>query len=192
VLKDSAGADTAHIYKDNYTQDELAQLLLDLAAAGIETVIQENGTGATNTAPTGLVLSENWVREGTAAGTGFATLQGIDAEQSGASLIYKIVTADGLADTNGRFEISGDTLLVADPLALDFEQANAHTITIAVTDAAGATSQFDVEIQITDWVGEKVTGKDDKNEVIRGGRGNDSLNGGAGTTRSPGAWARTR
>jgi Ca2+-binding RTX toxin-like protein len=76
VLKDSAGADTAHIYKDNYTQDELAQLLLDLAAAGIETVIQENGTGATNTAPTGLVLSENWVREGTAAGTGFATLQG--------------------------------------------------------------------------------------------------------------------
>jgi Ca2+-binding RTX toxin-like protein len=65
-------------------------------------------------------------------------------------------------------------------LALDFEQANAHTITIAVTDAAGATSQFDVEIQIADWVGEKVTGKDDKNEVIRGGRGNDSLSGGGG------------
>ena len=94
--------------------------------------------------------------------------------------------------SGGMYLPAHDTLLVADPLALDFEQANAHTITIAVTDAAGATSQFDVEIQITDWVGEKVTGKDDKNEVIRGGRGNDSLNGGAGTTRSPGAWARTR
>jgi Ca2+-binding RTX toxin-like protein len=188
VLKDDDGIDTAHIYKDNYSPDELAQLLLDLAEAGIDNVIQEEGTGApANTGPTGLELSDNWVREGSAVGAYIATLTGLD-EDAGESLTYKIVQEDGtLVDNDGRFMIvvlpSGEVeLQLAGPMQIDYEKAKEHEIKIRVTDKAGEfyeTQPGDVAIQVLNRYRETVTGTG-ANETILSGIGNDTLDGGAG------------
>ncbi len=195
MLKDDDGVDTAHIYKDNYTQAELAQLLLDLAEAGIENVIQEDGTGATNKAPTGLTLSSNTVVEVSAVGTKIATLVPVDENlgDPNESFTFSIVTdADSNLTTlnDGRFMIVGDSLQVANRLKFDYEIDPKHTmtLTIRVTDKAGLFVDTAVTIKVLDHIGENVTGSPGPDEIwggigadfFNGGGGNDTLVGGFG------------
>jgi len=124
-------------------------------------------------APSSLALSNSTVRENTPAGSQIGKLSAVDPD-TGDRLTYTL-----LDDAGGRFAISGDRIVVADSLKLDYEQAQAHAIRVRVTDNHGLSAEKSFTIAVQDVVSETVAGSAG-HDVIKGGLGRDVLTGGAG------------
>lgn len=124
-------------------------------------------------APSLLELSSSTVRENTPAGSEIGRLSAVDPD-TGDRLTYTL-----LDDAGGRFAISGDRIVVADRLKLDYEQGQSHAVRVRVTDSHGLSMQKDFTIAIQDVIAEIVTGTEG-HDVIRGGLGRDVLTGRGG------------
>jgi VCBS repeat-containing protein len=126
-----------------------------------------------NDAPWNISLSNTKIEEYATAGKEVGKLTVSDPE--GGSFTYELV--DSAA---GRFALdTTGTLKVADGVKLDYEQAASHTIKIRVKDAAGATFEKSLTVNVTDIATERVTGTA-KADVLKGGSGKDTFKGGDG------------
>ncbi len=151
-----------------------------------------------NDAPSNLVASgplsvQEQVVDGGTSGVGFdpggtvvATLSASDPD-AGDTLTYSIVS-----DPSTFFEIIGNTLVVKAGAPLDYEMATSHVVTVAVTDAAGASTQIAVTIAVANF-GQTITlsgsavftGSSEEDSIagvsgfdsIVGGLGNDTIDG---------------
>jgi VCBS repeat-containing protein len=113
-----------------------------------------------NDAPWNLSLSNAKIDENATAGNEIGKLTASDPE--GGSFTYELVDNAG-----GRFTLDATgTLKVADGSKLDFEQAMSHTVKVRVKDAAGATFEKSLTVQVTDVAAETVTGTAD---ILTGG-----------------------
>ncbi|MBY3259854.1 hypothetical protein HFO09_09080 [Rhizobium laguerreae] len=107
---------------------------------------------------------------GTMVGTLTATDPDADDQQS-----FTLVD-----DAAGRFALTnGNQIVVNEGLALDFEQASSHQITIRATDSGGNSIDRDITISVADVDPELVIGSF-WNDVIYGGAGADRLFGNIG------------
>jgi len=98
----------------------------------------ENG----NSAPTGLALSAATIAENAAAGTIVGQLSAVDPD-AGDSATFSL-----LDDAGGRFAIASGSLVVAG--ALDWETNARHSVTVQVTDSAGATFSKSFIVNVSD------------------------------------------
>jgi Ca2+-binding RTX toxin-like protein len=126
-----------------------------------------------NQAPADIRLSSDTVQEFRANGTVVGTLSTTDTG-GGNFPTYTL-----LNDAGGRFVLAGDQIKVANGLLLDFEQTQAHTITLRSTDRGGLHIDKSLVIHVANVDPEVVTG-DGAANVIVGGAFNDRLSGGAG------------
>jgi VCBS repeat-containing protein len=127
-----------------------------------------------NDAPWNLSLSNTRIEENATAGKEVGKLTVSDPE--GGSFTYELV--DSAA---GRFTLDTTGVLkVANGTRLDYEQAASHTIKIRVKDAAGATFEKSLTVDVTDIAAENVTGTAAA-DVLKGGSGKDTFKGGAGS-----------
>jgi Ca2+-binding RTX toxin-like protein len=122
---------------------------------------------------TDIGLSNRSVNEFSASGAVVGRLSLSNADPS------KTYAYELLENAGGRFRLSGDQIMVANGIGLDFEQNAAHAVKVRVTDGAGQISTADVAINIKDVNPEKVTGTASA-EIIKGGKGNDVIKGNAG------------
>src|SRR5262249_39959803 len=92
------------------------------------------GTGGpTNSAPTGLALSNSNLLEHLPPGTPVGTLSSTDPD-SGSTFTYSLVSGTG-GDDNASFSISGTTLLSA--ASFDYETKNSFSIRVRTADQYG-------------------------------------------------------
>jgi VCBS repeat-containing protein len=125
-------------------------------------------------APWNLSLSNTKIQENATAGKEVGKLTVSDPE--GGSFTYELV--DSAA---GRFTLDTTGVLkVANGTRLDYEQAASHTIKVRVKDAAGATFEKSLTVDVTDIAAESVTGTATA-DVLKGGSGKDTFKGGAGS-----------
>ena len=144
-----------------------------------------------NEAPSDVSVSGGAVREGAAAGTLVASLSGVDQD---ADQAFQYTLLD---NAGGRFALSGNQILVADGLRLDYEQATAHQVKVLVTDQGGLSFEKIFSIGVLDVASETLSGSAGGdvlkgganvdvfyglggNDALYGGGGNDYLSGGAG------------
>ena len=90
----------------------------------VDETVTPPGGGGTNNAPTGVSLSGASVDELALNGTVVGKLSAIDPD---AMQTFSYQLSD---DAGGRFVLLGDTLYVLNGVALDFEQAGAHQVTL--------------------------------------------------------------
>ncbi|MHC2302759.1 beta strand repeat-containing protein [Rhizobium mongolense] len=136
-----------------------------------------------NEAQTGIVLSGGVVNEFSNLGTVIGTLSASDPD-TGDQQSFTL-----LDNAGGRFAlVNGNQIIVNNGVALDFEQANSHQITVRATDTAGNSIDRAIAVGVVDVNPELVTGTVG-NDVIYGGGaadglygnfGNDTLVGGEG------------
>ena len=133
--------------------------------------------GDVSEGPTDPVLTGAAVRELAAPGTEVGTLGGL-----GGSLHYELVN-----DAGGRFSLLGDKLVVKNGVALDFEQARSHAVTVRVADASGPLRDEAFRVAVhnvrPEWtagssLSDTIVG-DTGRDGLSGGLGNDVLKGGA-------------
>ncbi|MFO1160787.1 MAG: VCBS domain-containing protein [Reyranellaceae bacterium] len=150
-----------------------------------------------NDAPTVLSLSSAHIAENSAAGAVIGKLATDDPDRTDV-LTYTLVD-----NPSGLFAISGDKLVVAAGVTIDYEALAATSVGVRATDPSGAsvTKSFAIAIDNLSGVTIAGTSKDDiftatsatattpeedivsgnnGNDLIDGGAGNDNLNGGAG------------
>ena len=123
-------------------------------------------------APAALALDGDTVREIAANGTVVGTLSAPGANPAG--LTYTL-----LDDAGGRFAISGNQIVVADGLLLDYEQNGTHTVQVQVSDGLGGVFTQSFDVSLTDVAPEIITG-DARGNTFLAGRGSDRMNGGTG------------
>ncbi|NOT73114.1 MAG: hypothetical protein HOP09_18135, partial [Hyphomicrobium sp.] len=121
-----------------------------------------------NTAPTNISLSATQVAEMTGNGNLVATLSTLDPD-AGNTFTYSLIDNAG-----GRFAISGNTLVVANGVGLDFEQATSHSITVRSTDQGGLFVDKVISISVTD-INPEMLSATTPNITIVGGAGNDHI-----------------
>ncbi|MEE1610277.1 glycoside hydrolase family 113 [Microvirga sp. CF3016] len=126
-------------------------------------------------APTDIRLSGTAVTELAEAGSLVGTLSVSDIDEDEAHS-YSIVNSDG------RFRIEGNRLLVDNGFRLDHEQAFSHKLTIRVTDKAGATYVKELEVHVGNRDPEATEGSA-ADDVFFGGGSSDTLGGGTGHDR---------
>ncbi len=126
-----------------------------------------------NMTPTNVALSAATVKEFRANGTVVGTLLPTDFD-IGDTYTYTLLNNAG-----GRFAISGDKIVVANGLLLDFEQAASHSIVVRATDQGGKSVSKVIPIHIVNVGPEVVTGNAGANMLV-GGTGNDVFNGSGG------------
>jgi Ca2+-binding RTX toxin-like protein len=138
-----------------------------------------------NEAPTGVTLSASTVNEAANNGTVVATLSAIDPDIGDTATF----TFLGGATVSGAFSIVGNQLVVANGLAIDFEQLSVHNLEIVAADGAGLASTAQaVAISVVDVNPENITGSAGADSLVggaladtfNGNGGNDTLDGGAG------------
>jgi hypothetical protein len=102
--------------------------------------------GNINEAPTGAILSDNHVAENAANGTPVGTVSGIDPD---AATVFHYSLTD---DAGGRFAIDGSSgaITVANGMALDYEAATSHQITVRTADEVGHVFDKAFTIAVTD------------------------------------------
>ncbi|TNC48433.1 hypothetical protein FHG66_13845 [Rubellimicrobium rubrum] len=140
-----------------------------------------------NDAPTDLSLGTSLVREFASNGAVVGTLSAQDVDS--ALFTYTLLNSAG-----GRFTLSGNKVVVADGLRLDFEQSASHVIRVQVSDGQGGVRTESLTISVTDVSPEVVTGDARANtfvggsgrDVLAGLGGNDTLLGGGGADRLDG------
>jgi VCBS repeat-containing protein len=94
-----------------------------------------------NHAPTDVLISNASVAENSPANTVVGTLSDMDPD-AGDTAAFALTN-----DAGGLFAISNGNLVTTAPL--DYEQAASHTVTVQVTDSAGATFSKDIQIGVT-------------------------------------------
>jgi len=101
---------------------------------------------AANDAPTDITFTGGTVSENATAGTVVATASVVDAD-AGDTHSYELT-----GDADGKFVIDADTgvVTVADGADLNYEAANAHEITVQVTDSEGEVYEEAITIDIAD------------------------------------------
>jgi Ca2+-binding RTX toxin-like protein len=160
-----------------------------LFAKGIEEVVTggqsyvaDAAITPVNSAPETLALSRQSVFELERKGIIVGAIATQDPDQ-GETFTYTLVDS-----AEGRFALDGNNLVVANGVALDFEQAKSHQVTIQVEDAAKnvltqtfAISVGNVTLEVTGGsaFNDKIVGGTGRDNLA-GGLGNDVLNGGAG------------
>ncbi|MEQ1715239.1 MAG: hypothetical protein ABL907_04520 [Hyphomicrobium sp.] len=135
-----------------------------------------------NMKPTGIALSALGVNEFRANGTVVGALSTTDLD-IGDTYTYTLLNNAG-----GRFAISGSSVVVANGLLLDFEQAASHSVTIRTTDQGGKFFDKVMIIGVGDVNPEVLTGDVTNNtflggalgDTFNGWLGNDTLNGQGG------------
>ncbi len=154
-----------------------------------------------NETPSKVVVNGGSVLENSANGTTVATLSALD-QDAGDTFRF-----DLLNNADGRFVLSGNSILVADSLRLDYEQAASHQVVVRVTDSANNSYDEILTLGVGDVVEERVTGAASAdqiyggvgndfistgagNDVILGGAGRDKINGGSGNDRIDGGSGR--
>ena len=115
----------------------------DPAGLSIDTAITISTTNV-NEAPIQLALSADHVVENSLDGTVIGTLSTLDPDM-GDTHTYQL-----LDDAEGRFQLVGNQLQVADGSRLDFESGSDHAIEIISTDAAGLSRTQQMVIHIED------------------------------------------
>ncbi|WP_262296310.1 cadherin domain-containing protein [Microvirga sesbaniae] len=133
-----------------------------------------------NDAPVALTLHWNRIAEGSDAGSYVGALTAGDPNWGDTPNLSFSLTDDA----GGRFKIVNNTLVVANPTRLDFEQAQSHLVTVRVTDPKGLYLEKTYTIFVTDVLIEgnpyPPVVAPTVNQRIIGGRGKDSLEGGSG------------
>jgi Ca2+-binding RTX toxin-like protein len=149
---------------------------------GIETLqgdtIQDDTTQdepePVNQAPTIVELSAQTVFDNAADGTSVGTVSATDPD-AGDTLTFSL-----LDDAGGRFAIDSATgeITVADGSLVDYETADQHSITVAVTDSGGLTdtATYAIAVQADNGGDDALTG-DGGDNLIDGGPGNDQIYG---------------
>ncbi len=144
-----------------------------------------------NEAPTQVLLSSLAIAEDADNGTLVGILTASDPD-AGDSTSFTL-----LDDAAGRFAIAGgNQLVVANGVALDYEQSATHQITVRATDGSGAAFDQVLSIGVTNVDPDNVTGTagDDiihggaLDDVLVGNLGNDTLVGGSGNDELRGQW----
>lgn len=97
-----------------------------------------------NEQPTQIALSQATVAEQQSTGTVIGQLTSLDPD-GGDTHTYDLVD-----DAQGRFQIVGDQLQVADGTLIDFETATEYNLTVRSTDAGGLSHTQDFTITVTD------------------------------------------
>ena len=137
---------------------------------------------AVNDAPADITLSNSKVPENAVAGTSVGRLTATDLE--GGAMKFAL-----LDDAGGRFKLETKdgvtSIVVADGLKLDYEQATFHTIRVQVTDSDNKTYEETLTVDLTDVASENVTGSTGT-DVLVGGVGKDVFNGGLGNDKLSG------
>ncbi|MGN7884186.1 beta strand repeat-containing protein, partial [Ensifer sp. 22460] len=127
-----------------------------------------------NEAPNNILLSASTVNEYANDGTLVGTLTAADPDAVDQQSFALIENA------GGRFVlVNGNQLVVANGIALDYEQAAAHQITVRATDTGGNYIDRVLTIAVADINPETVSGTIG-NDTIYGGGGNDQLLGNFG------------
>lgn len=136
---------------------------------------------AVNDAPAALALSNASVAENSAIGATVGTLLPTDVD-AGDTFTYAL-----LDNAGGRFAVNSTTgkITVANGSLLDYETATHYDIVAKVTDAAGATYQQTLTINLTNVVeshtvsltnnADTYTAVSDDNWLVRGKGGNDVI-----------------
>ncbi|MEE1656494.1 VCBS domain-containing protein [Microvirga sp. CF3062] len=137
-----------------------------------------------NRIPSVPTLSNPTIQELALNNTPVGTLSAADPD--GNALTYKIVSASGaLVENDGRFQVVGNQLQVANGVLFDFEQAQQHSVTIEVSDGRGGASRQTFAINVSDLAVETMAfgSASPLNDVIKGsntGNFKDTFYGGAG------------
>lgn len=116
---------------------------IDQGGLSVEKVFTVNVTDL-NEQPTQIALSQATVAEQQSTGTVIGQLTSLDPD-SGDTHSYELVD-----DAQGRFQIVGDQLQVADGTLIDFETATEYNLTVRSTDAGGLSHTQDFTITVTD------------------------------------------
>ncbi|PVE23555.1 hypothetical protein DC522_15235 [Microvirga sp. KLBC 81] len=169
LLDGTAGtADRVILVGDAFTVRERGLLFQH----GIEAVTDISGTYA-NAQPTDIDLSGGTVLELSGAGTVVGTLQAEDPN-TWDEFDYTL-----LDDAGGRFALSGNQIVVKNPVLLDYEQVSSYQIKVSVKDAGGLSFEKDLTVTVADLTVELTSGSSAADKFV-GGVGNDRLGGGAG------------
>lgn len=123
-----------------------------------------------NQAPTGIAVSGGAAEENSDAGTVVATLAAIDPD-AGDSHSFTLV-----GGATSLFEIIGNQIRVKAGAKLDYETAKSHSLLVDVTDAAGASYQQAIVINVLNVYETGGSG----NDLVLGGAGGDVLTGKTG------------
>lgn len=128
---------------DNYSGTIAIRVTGSDGAASVSDVFDLVVNGA-NDAPTAIVLSNTAIDEGSANGTLIGTLTGSDPE--GDAITFSL-----LNDAGGRFSLTGgNSLVVNNGSAIDFDQQTSHIVTVKATDANGASTSRNIKITVID------------------------------------------
>lgn len=138
-----------------------------------------------NDAPKNLAISKSTVAEFSPNGTVVGLVSATDAE-SPAALTYTL-----LNDADGRFQLVGKELRVADGIRLDYEQTRSYSVVLRVQDPEGLSQTKTFVISLDDVNPETVVADNRDNRVfggalddtISGLGGKDYLSGNAGDDR---------
>ncbi len=111
-----------------------------------QTITVSDPSDILNDGPTGATLSADTIDENSAEGTTVGTVTAVDPD-SGDSHTYALVD-----DAGGAFAIDENSgeITVADSTLIDYENASSMDITVRVTDAAGATHDEVLTINLND------------------------------------------
>ncbi|MGO4705398.1 hypothetical protein AB4072_06435 [Microvirga sp. 2MCAF38] len=142
-----------------------------------------------NDAPIDIILSNQQVSEAAASGSSVGTLTGIDGNEDDR------VTLSLIDDAGGKFRLLGNDLVVSSKI--NYTKAQSHNITVRATDRGGLTLDKTFKISVIDAIDyggalldpsttligtsgkDRLTGTD-KDEILFGKLGNDTLIGGTG------------
>ncbi|MET0531993.1 MAG: hypothetical protein ABW003_27290 [Microvirga sp.] len=143
---------------------------------GIKTIKDLGGT-YTNSQPEDILLSKTSIKEASGGGTVVGVLS-VDDPNPGDTFVFTLIDSAG-----GRFKLGADgrSIVVADGVRLDYEQAGSYTISVAVRDKGGTGLTYgrDFTITVEDVNPENATGSSG-NDILVGGTGHDTLRGGGG------------
>jgi Ca2+-binding RTX toxin-like protein len=132
-----------------------------------------------NRTPISLTLTGNTVQELALNGSPVGTFSAVDPDNN--TLAYKLLTSTGVwAESDGRFTVSGNKLLVGNGVKFDFEQATTQQVTVQVSDGNGGTATQTFTVNVSDLAVENVTQPSAENDIIKAGKGKDILVGGFG------------
>lgn len=128
-----------------------------------------------NDAPTDLIVSASTISENAANNTIIGSLTRIDADVAlGDTATFTLVD-----DAGGRFGISGNNLVAANGLLLDFEQTQSWVVKVRVTDHGGLFFDKSITIGVAN-VGQEFIIGDAANNTFVGGALKDTINAGGG------------